>query len=554
MRRFVLLLIVLSLLAVLPVASVIGQDDDTVVVRGMGNIETFNPALTDSGPAFQATSLLWPSPVAVDRFTGVAVPALTSWDVSDDGLTYTFHILEDANWSDGVPISSADMKFVIDAIKSDVPTSWEGNVELIEAVNIIDAKTYEIVLSSNDCAVMSNLGEIRFLPSHRYAADFSDFETNILNSAPDISGGPYILDEYAPDEYAAYHANPDWWGGEVQIPYFINMIIGEDAVAVQLIQAGELDYTYFHGDLWEQIQDKSNLQWEIFPRLSVNILSLNWANPDNPQAAYDDEGNLIEQDPHPLFSDVRVRQAVAMGYNKTDILATLGGPAGGVPLVGPVAPLSSWAYNNDIEPYPYDPEAAAALLDEAGWLMTDSGIREKDGMPLAFTIRYSDILLYFETTAIVIQDQLGDVGFDVTLEKLEWTNYVSEVLFGQRYDATPMSSSGGTQPADPNQFMELLLSTNDIPGSAIGMASYVNPEVDALVQQAQTMPGCALEDRAELYYEIQRITHEDVAYDWTFVPNIWQTANSRIEGFEPGPAWVFYAYTGFVQEWSISGE
>jgi ABC-type transport system substrate-binding protein len=97
-----------------------------------------------------------------------------------------------------------------------------------------------------------------------------------------------------------------------------------------------MDYTYFHGDLWEQIQNKDNLQWEIVPRNSVNFFALNWANPDNPQPAYDETGNLIAQDPHPLFSDVRVRQAVAMGYNKADILDT-GRRRGGTP-PGPVHP------------------------------------------------------------------------------------------------------------------------------------------------------------------------------------------------------------------------
>jgi peptide/nickel transport system substrate-binding protein len=555
MKRSILLLVFLMLFITIPLTMVSGQDDETIVVRGMGNVATFNPYLSTSGPEFQNFSLIWPGPVGIDPVTGAAVPGLTSWEVSDDGLTYTFHILEDANWSDGVPITSADMKFVIDVVKSDIATTVESAVALIESVNIIDDKTYEIVLSEVDCAAMSNLGNLRFLPSHLFAADFSDFETNELNTNPvGISGGPYILDEFRSDEFVAFSANPDWWGGEVKTPHFITRIIGEDAVAVQSMQAGEIDYTYFHGDLFEQITNTDNLQWEILPRNSVNFVALNWANPNNPQAAYDEAGNLVEQDPHPLFSDVRVRKAVAMGYNKTDILDTLGGPAGGTPLVGQVVPINEWAYNSDITPYPYDPEAAIALLEEAGWVDSDGdGIRDKDGVPLAFTIRYSDILLYFETTAIVMQDQLNQIGFDVTLEKLEWTNYVDEVLFGQRFDATPMSNSGGTQPPDPNEFMNMLQSTDDAPGSGLNMPSYINPEVDELIRQAQTVPGCALEDRGEIYRELQRITHEDVAYDWTFVPNIWQTANKRIGGFDPNAWWVFYAYTASVPEWEIEG-
>ena len=85
------------------------------------------------------------------------------------------------------------------------------------------------------------------------------------------------------------------------------------------------------------------------------------------------------------------------------------------------------------------------------------------------------------------------------------------------------------------------------------MTSYVNPEIDALIEQARAVPGCDIGERAALYKEIQQLAHEDVAYDWTFVPNIWQTANSRVQNFEPGPSWVFYGYTAHVEEWSLGG-
>ncbi|MFO5197527.1 ABC transporter substrate-binding protein, partial [Salmonella enterica subsp. enterica serovar Typhimurium] len=87
----------------------------------------------------------------VDRDTGEAVPGLTTWEISEDGLTYTFHINPDANWSDGLPISAADMKFSLDAIESDAVASvLEANTDLIASVNVIDDKTYEVVLSQAD--------------------------------------------------------------------------------------------------------------------------------------------------------------------------------------------------------------------------------------------------------------------------------------------------------------------------------------------------------------------------------------------------------------------
>jgi ABC-type transport system substrate-binding protein len=89
MRRFAFPVLLLVLAALLPVA-VFAQANDTIVIRGLGNITTFNPVMTSDGASLQAYGLLWPAPFQTDSFTGAAVPGLTSWTISDDGLTYTF--------------------------------------------------------------------------------------------------------------------------------------------------------------------------------------------------------------------------------------------------------------------------------------------------------------------------------------------------------------------------------------------------------------------------------------------------------------------------------
>jgi peptide/nickel transport system substrate-binding protein len=553
-KRSVSFVLFILVFALFPLA-VTGQGSaDTVVIRGLGNIKNFNPILASDGASFQAYSLLWPPPFEVDGKTGQAVPGLTSWTISDDNLTYTFKILPDAVWSDGKPITSADMKFVIDAVKSDkVESTLKSNAELIKEVKIVDDKTYQITLSSVNCAALSDFGQFRFVPSYRFKPDFSDVATNTLNTQPDISGGPYLLDEWKPDEFQRYTANPKYFKGEPKIKHLVNRVMEDTGVMLQGLQAGEVDYANMQGDQFEQIANKDSLQYQTFPQITVSFLSLNWADPSSPSAAYDKDGKKIEQKPHPIFSDVRVRQAVAMGYNKADILSSLG-ENGGTPLLSFVVPTINWAYNTDVQPWPYDPEKAGQLLDEAGWKMGSDGIREKDGKKLSFTISYSDLIKSFETTALVAQDQLKKIGMDVQLKKLEWAAYLDEVYFGQKYDATPISNSGGTGGApDPNDFASLLLSKQDVPGGGgNNLASYVNPEVDKLLDQARTVPGCKPEDRAPIYKQIQKITHDDVAYDFTFTPNIYQIANKRIGNFNPSALWVYYGYTDHVGEWTIN--
>jgi peptide/nickel transport system substrate-binding protein len=300
------------------------EEEGTVVIRNMGNLTSWNPALTNDGASTQARSLLWPALVNTDETTGAPVPGLQTWEVSDDSLTYTFHIREDAVWSDGVPISSADAKFMIEAIQSDIETVYESAVEQIVEVNIIDEKTYEIVLSEVNCAFLSGLSGIRLLPSHKYAADFSDFETSGFNMNPTISGGPYILEDWAPTEFEAYRGNPDYWGGAPAIPNLVNRVMEDATIGVQALQAGEVDYMTMQGDLFQQITNRDHLEWSSYPQTSVGFLALNWVDPNDPQPAYDEDGNPVEQAPHPLFSDVRVRQAVAMGINTQDMVDAMG--------------------------------------------------------------------------------------------------------------------------------------------------------------------------------------------------------------------------------------
>ncbi len=553
MKRYSLLLVVL-LFIVLPL-TVMGQNDDTVVIRNIGNLTSFNPILYTDGASVIAANYLWPQLFETDSFTGEPIPGLTSWTISDDNLTYTFTIRDDANWSDGKPITSADVKFVVDAIKSDkVASPYKSSVAGIAAFDVIDDKTFAITLTSPSCVVWSNFADIRVVPSYRFAPDFSDIETNPINTKPDISGGSYILDDAQTGEFEKYHANPTYWGGTPQIPFLVNRVIEDPAVLSQALAAGEIDYASMRGDEFEQLPNKDNINFFAFPQHNTGFLALNWADPTNPQPAYDADGKLVEQTPHPIFSDIRVRQAIAMGYNKDDILETLGGSTGGTRIVGSVVPSLTWAFNPELEPYPFDPDAAAKLLDEAGWKDTDGdGIRDKDGKPLSFTISYSDLLAYFETTALVAQDYLSRLGMDVKVQKLEWSAYLNDVFLGQTYDIAVLSNTGNSPPDPDNLAYGLSYSHNDVPGSGLNTTSYVNPEYDALLDQARTMPGCKTADRAPLYYQIQQIQKDQVVYDFTISPNLIQIMNKRIGGFNPGPWWGLYGFTQHVNEFTVGG-
>ena len=551
MKRLLLFTALALLLLSIPALSF--AQEGTLNVRGLGNVSTYNYILNNDGASLGAYALLWPAPFRPDPFTSEWVPSLTTWEISEDGLTYTFHIQENANWSDGVPITSADIKFVIEAIQSDdVASPHKDAVNSVVAVNVIDDKTYELILDEPNCAALGDFFGVRFMPAHRFEADFSDIESNSLNTFPDISGGPFMLEEIVPDSFQRYRANPDYYEGPPGVAILINHALENNELMLLAVEAGEVDYANMQGDIFQQLSQntRDNLQVQFFPANSLGFVALNWGDPENPQSAYDDGGNLIEQDLHPLFSDVNVRKAVAMGFSVEDVMATLG-ENGATRALSVVAPAASWAFNTDIEPYPHDPDAAMALLEESGWFDTDGdGVREKDGEDLEFTVSYSDIVKYFETTAIIMQDQLSDIGFRVIVEKLEWSSYVPFIL-SQGYDATPLSNTIASAP-DPNQFTGNILSTGDIPGGGgSNLVSYVNPRADELVEAGVKVPGCDTAARAEIYNELQQILYDDVAIHFTLSPSFYQLAASHVGNFVPGAAWAFYGYLEWLHTWTV---
>lgn len=548
-----LFILFLGLLLLLPLSVVLGQsDNDTLIVWTGGDVITWNPVLFQSGSSFKSSQLLWPRLYEQDPMTGQPVPGLTSWEISEDGLTYTFTILEDAVWSDGTPISSNDFKFVIEGVQSDlVDTPRKSNVALIDSISILDDKHFEVKLKNVNCTFWQDLSFFRFLPAHRFAPDFSDFMTNEINTNPDISGGPYLLVEWQKDEFTRFVANPLYWKGDPQIRNVITKVIADPPIVNQSLITGEIDYATMSADQFEQIGNLDNLNYYVFPEDQIAFFELNWTDPSDPQPAYDADGNLVDQPPHPIFSDVRVRKAFAMGYNRDDILAALG-ENGGSLLVGSVNPAISWAYNNELPQYTYDPDAAGALLDEAGWVMNDAtGIREKDGVPLKFDIAYSPFTEFYETMAIVAQDQLGQLGMDITLTSLEWSAFLTDVWSAQKFDVAVISFIGiGPDPSTLATVIEA--SINDAAG-AYNASSVVNAEIDRLLEEGKSVPSCSTEERAPFYYELQRIEHENVMHDYVFTPNIYHVTTKRVGNFNPGPWWGLLGYGADIHAFTLDG-
>jgi peptide/nickel transport system substrate-binding protein len=209
-----------------------------------------------------------------------------------------------------------------------------------------------------------------------------------------------------------------------------------------------------------------------------------------------------------------------------------------------VLPAIEWAFNAEVEPFAYDLEAAAAILDEGGWVAGADGVRVKDGTRLSFTLMTNAGNEVRENIAALSKDNLDGIGFDVELEIIEFGTVVGNLL-GQTYDAVIIGWTGlGSDPED-SSFWAF---RNDSPGGGFNFVSYYNETVENNLNEARSLAGCDTAARGELYREIQQQIHDDAPYAFLYVPlanNIWHT---RVGGIDPGP-WVVY-YN--VEDWYIT--
>jgi peptide/nickel transport system substrate-binding protein len=583
MKRIVILIAVAAML--MGAFAVYAQEPSTgsggpIVEGDLGgsvNFGSMMPLRSNDTGTGRIASLMYPTVVGVSPFTqnygwvgedGVTNALGLGYDVSDDGLTYTFHLRNDAYWNDGEPITAWDVKFSFDAIASgviDAPLYGyfnyvaDGNPVGVKEINVLDDYTYQAVFEQAGCNSMPLAAGFYVTPSHVWNYDGSpDFDFSVLvdspfDTNPSVAFGPFEFASFNPGEAVAVKATANWADGTVVPSGFIYRDVPDATVLVEQFLAGELNF--IDGPTQSRradIRADASATYLDFPGFSWDYMAFNLADPTNPQPGLDANGNAIDQGHHPIFGDVRVRRAIQMATDVQGIIdAAVFGE--GSQMASNMNP-ASWAVDPNLAPVPYDPEGAAALLDQAGWPVGPDGVRicqgcmyAEEGTPFEFTLITNQGNTRREAIGVVIQDELYDLGITVDFQAIDFQTLIDTAFGAQTFDAYILGWGGGF-PSDPDQ-LQLFSPANDDPANqGSNSTSYNNPEMIDLMVQAATVPGCDTTARAQLYYQIQKIMQDDQPYVWMYVQNGMYAANTDVVGFDPYPNVPMWN----VQAWQIS--
>ena len=482
--------VVTLLLLVIVVASVAGNASaghppqvslgQTLVLAGgeSTNPREYDPATTHGN----GDKLVFSGLVAFDPQLNLTADLAESWDVSPDGMVYTFHLRQNARFHDGRPVTAQDVIYSWDratspALHSDTASIYLGDIlgerevaagqtEHISGLQALDAHTLKVMIDAP---------KPYFLLKLTYPTAFVMDKANVESGAEWFrtpnGTGPYKLTEWRRFEKITYEANPDFYLGKPSIPTVIVKLYS--GVGIRLYEAGEIDMTGIPYSSVERFLDPTEpLHNELIT--GVDLCT----------------GFVVFDVTKPPFDDVKVRQAFSMAFDRGKYIdVMLNGQA--LPAIG-IYPPGLPGFNIGLKGLPYDPERARQLLAESKYgkglppiVYTEAGIGSSIG---------GDV-------AALAQMWKQVLGVEITVENLEPNYFYDKIIAGQHGQI--LGGGWCADYPDPENFADVLFHT----GSTQNTGDYSNPELDALLERARMEQDVS--KRIQMYQQAEQIIVDD---------------------------------------------
>jgi len=480
-----------------PTAAPQGSGGGAIIRGDFADAESLNPILFTDNASDIVCQMMYNALVQVNPDDTTVMPDLAErWEVSDDNLTFTYYLRKDVTWHDGEPFTAHDVKFTYEAILNpEINSPRRADfVDLLSPDNIVvvDDHTIRFTLNRIDASWLCCKDIYGILPKH-ILGDLTPagFNAAAFNTSEPVGTGPYMFHEWVKDDHVALVSNPNYFDGAPQPEYWYYKVVENETVAFAQLQTGEVDYAVVSAALWEQAQQVEHLDCTSYPRFAFTFYTYN-----------------LDPEKTPLFLDVRTRQALLYALDREAMVDSIVFGLGDV--AHSTVPPVSWAHNPDNEPvYPYDPERAKKLLDEAGWKDEDGdGVREAhgvegvtDGTKLSFDLETNAGNQEREQVIQAMQHYWAQIGVEARTAGVEWNALLAKLTETFDFDVIVV---GFNWDIDPDQ---RTMWHTDSYQAGFNVNRYSNPQVDEHLDAAlQTVD---MEERKVHYYAMQRILAEE---------------------------------------------
>jgi peptide/nickel transport system substrate-binding protein len=521
---------------------------DWLISHALSDPEQLNPLTSNDSASNTILNYLFESLLQRDPRSLELKPdlALARPEISEDKLEYTFKIRQDAHFQDGRPLTGEDVLFSIKAIKCPLVNAPFLRVyfnSIVEA-QLLDPYTIRFKAREPYFLNESVLGGIAVLPRHYYdpdnllkdvtvvdlAGDYSKHEEQVRQFAQHFNqsysrnpmgSGPYKFKSWSTGQEVVLERDPKYWGDgkegidQVYIDVRNSRVINNMDAALVNLKAGNIDTMGL--DPLQALRQTSGARFEKeyakYEYFTPSYTFIGWNSA------------------HPIFQDIRVRQAMTYFTNRQQMVKTILYDLGQV-VDGPIYRFRP-EYDENLYSYPYDPQRALGLLAEAGWKDTDGdGILDKeiDGQkaPFRFEIKFNSGNDIRKSVALTMQDELRKHGIDASVRALDWTIFLDDVR-NHKFDAVILG--WGMPSSEPDEYQ--VWHSSQVENKGSNMIGYKNPRVDAILEEYRRTFDA--NKRIELYREFQRILNVEQPYTFLFIRKAVTAVSRRFQGVEVLP-------------------
>ncbi|WKA56482.1 ABC transporter substrate-binding protein [Planococcus shixiaomingii] len=479
------------------------------LVYGMASeIEKINPVLDESQ---EIDNLLFRGLTKPDEENKVTPDLAKSWEISDDQLTYTFKLRQNATWQDGEPVTAQDVKFTFDQLldpKTNTPIAGEFNE--ISSVKVIGIHEVEITLNRPFPPLLDKL-KIGIIPEHLLRGE--DLNTTEFNQNP-VGNGPFKLKTWDSDHTITLERNDNYYGPAPKLDEVVFKAVPDANTRILQLKTGEIDLALIEPNQLASTKHSDPYSVHEIPTADYRAVLYNFELP--------------------LFQDNKVRQAMNYAVNRNELVeGILAGK--GEAAYGPLQ--KSWAGTSNGAGYTYNPQKAKQLLAEAGWVKGSDGVLIKDGQRFEFELVSPIQDTVRVALANVVSEQLKPFGIIAKPKPVD-ANAID-------YDGEDALIIGWGSEFDPDDHTYRLFHSSEIGDGQYNFGSYKNANVDEFLMKARTTAN--IEERKAYYHQFQEELTIDPPYNFLVYLQALYGVNENVTGISTRTL----GHHGFGVLWNI---
>ena len=495
------------------------------------SIDSLNPFVAFQADAYSTFEYIYPELVQYNPKLQFVPDFASSWQHSPDGKVWTFHTQPNAKWSDGKPLTAADVAWTYSTIlkyQSGPTANSAGYVAHMKSATAPNATTVVLTYKQPVANVLSQVQQVPILPEHvwaKYATGNGKALTRFSNPAPIVSGGPFTLDKYTPKQIALFKRNPSFYGPKPHIDGFGLQFFGTTDAMITALKSHQLD----------------GVEVPVPPTSVATLRAAHFVVRSTPGMTFDDfiiNSNPNQQASHRELLNPLLRQAFDYAIDRQLIVKTslLGYGQPGSSIIGPAT--GHW-YNPAIRPPPFDLAKANQLLDQAGYKMGPNGLRVANGHPMSYTVIVPDDMAnsYEQRSFQIMHGDFKKIGVQLNEKVLDATAAYDAILANSYKNFELSMWDWGPLP-DPDFMLSVLTCGS---WNVWNDTGYCSKSYDNLYQ-AQSA-AIAPAKRQQIVYQMQQMVADQKMYLVVDFPD-------SIEAHSP--AWTDLPLIGDSSFWSGS--